>query len=45
VYLGKINGVDYLLEAPDVGMFVQIRPVYFSNGGSPVDAMLHRYWR
>jgi len=44
VYLGIINGVQYLLEAPDVGMFVQVRPVYFSNGGIPVDSMLHRYW-
>ena len=44
VYLGVINGVPYLLEAPDVGMFVQIRPVYYSNSGVPVDSMLHRYW-
>jgi len=44
VYLGLIGGVPYLLEAPDVGMFVQIRPVYYSNGGVPVDSVLHRYW-
>ncbi len=44
VYLGVINGVPYLLEAPDVGMYVQIRPVYYSNFGVPVDSVLHRYW-
>lgn len=44
VYLGVINGVPYLLEAPDVGMYVQIRPVYYSNGGVAVDNVLHRYW-
>jgi cell wall-associated NlpC family hydrolase len=44
VYLGVINGVPYLLEAPDVGMFVQIRPVYYANAGVPVDSVLHRYW-
>ncbi len=44
VYLGVIGGVDYLLEAPDVGMHVQIRPVYRYNNGTPVDAVLHRYW-
>ena len=44
VYLGVIDGTPYLLEAPTVGMYVQIRPVYFSNGGVPVDQMLHRYW-
>ena len=35
VYLGVIDGVDYLLEAPTVGDFVQIRPIYITNGGSP----------
>jgi len=44
IYLGVIGGVPYLLEAPDVGMFVQVRPVYTSNHGVPVDSMLHRYW-
>ncbi len=44
VYLGLISGVPYLLEAPDVGMFVQVRPVYYSNEGVPVDNVLHRYW-
>ena len=44
VYLGVIGGVPYLLEAPDVGKSVQVRPVYFSNGGVPVDGALHRYW-
>jgi cell wall-associated NlpC family hydrolase len=45
VYLGYINGTQYLLEAPDVGMYVQVRPVYFSNGGVAVDSVLHRFWR
>ncbi len=45
VYLGMIGGTRYLLEAPDVGKFVQVRSVYYSNGGIPVDAVLHRYWR
>jgi len=44
VYLGWIGGVQYLLEAPDVGMYVQVRPVYFTNHGVPVDSSLHRYW-
>ena len=44
IYLGLIGGVPYLLEAPDVGMFVQVRPVYFANEGVPVDSVLHRYW-
>ena len=44
VYLGKINGVDYLLEAPTVGSFVQIRAVYSRTSGSAADQMLHRYW-
>ena len=44
IYLGVINGVEYLLEAPSVGDFVHIRPVYFTNGGSPADSVLHRYW-
>jgi len=44
IYLGYIDGTEYLLEAPDVGSFVQIRPVYRSNGGVPVDSVLHRYW-
>ena len=44
VYLGLIKGVPYLLEAPDVGMYVHIRPVYYSNFGVPVDSVLHRYW-
>ncbi|MEP6979481.1 MAG: NlpC/P60 family protein [Nakamurella sp.] len=44
VYLGKINGVDYLLEAPDVNKFVQIRAVYGRSSGSSADGMLHRYW-
>ncbi|RIJ66985.1 hypothetical protein D1871_23215 [Nakamurella silvestris] len=44
IYLGYINGTEYLLEAPDVGSYVQIRPVYRSNGGVPVDSVLHRYW-
>ena len=45
VYLGVIDGVPYLMEAPDVGMYVQVRPVYYSNGGVPVDTVLHRFWK
>lgn len=45
IYLGKIKGVDYLLESPTVGMYVQVRPVYMTNNGLPVDSVLHRYWR
>lgn len=44
VYLGKIDGTPYLLEAPTVGKSVQVRPVYFTNGGLPIDAVMHRYW-
>ena len=44
VYLGVFNGVAYLLEAPSVGDYVHIRPIYFTNGGSGVDGVLHRYW-
>ena len=44
IYLGVINGVPYLLEAPTVGMHVQVRPVYRTNNGLPVDSVLHRYW-
>lgn len=44
IYLGLIDGVPYLLEAPTVGMYVQVRPVYRTNNGVPVDGMLHRYW-
>jgi cell wall-associated NlpC family hydrolase len=39
IYLGMIDGVGYVLEAPDVGRTVSIRAVY----GSP-DSSLHRYW-
>ncbi len=45
VYLGFINGIRYLMEAPDVGKFVQVRPVYYANGGVAVDPVLHRYWK
>ncbi len=45
VYLGLIDGTPYLLEAPTVGMYVQIRPVYYTNDGVSVDSVLHRYWR
>src|SRR5690606_34759405 len=44
IYLGKIDGVPYLLEAPTVGMSVQVRPVYFTNGGLPIDGTMYRYW-
>ena len=39
IYLGAINGVEYVLEAPDVGRTVSIRAVYGSH-----DSDLHRYW-
>lgn len=44
IYLGFIDGVQYLLEAPTVGMNVHIRKIYWSNDGVPADSMLHRYW-
>ena len=40
VYLGRIGGVDYLLEAPDVGLQSRVRPVNWSGA----DPALHRYW-
>ena len=40
VYLGRIGGIDYLLEAPDVGLKIRVRPVNWSGA----DAELHRYW-
>ena len=40
IYLGAINGVEYMLEAPDVGKNVQIRTARW-NGA---DTYLHRYW-
>ena len=45
IYLGLIGGTPYLLEAPTVGMFVQVRPVYYQNDGVAVDSMMHRYWK
>lgn len=44
MYLGLIDGVPYLLEAPTVGMNVSIRKVYDTNAGSPKDSKLHRWW-
>lgn len=44
VYLGTIDGTPYLLEAPTVGRTVQVRPVYFTNGGLPIDSVMYRYW-
>jgi cell wall-associated NlpC family hydrolase len=40
VYLGKIGGVDYLMEAPDVGLQVRVKQVSWCGA----DALLHRYW-
>ena len=40
VYLGKIGGIDYLLEAPDVGLKIRVRPVNWAGA----DPVLHRYW-
>jgi len=39
VYLGIIDGVPYMLEAPNVGKHVHIRDV---RSGS--DSVVHRYW-
>jgi cell wall-associated NlpC family hydrolase len=39
IYLGIIDGVQYVLEAPEVGRTVSIRSMY---GGH--DAVMHRYW-
>ncbi len=39
IFLGAINGIEYVLEAPDVGRTVSIRAVYGSH-----DSELHRYW-
>lgn len=43
IYLGKIDGTAYLLEAPEVGEFVHIKAVY-SGGSMTADSVLHRYW-
>jgi cell wall-associated NlpC family hydrolase len=40
IYLGKIGGVEYLLEAPDVGLQIRVRPVNWSGA----DPVMHRYW-
>lgn len=39
VYLGIVDGVPYMLEAPNVGKHVHIRDV---RSGS--DSVVHRYW-
>ncbi len=44
IYLGTIDGQQYLLEAPYPGANVHIRTVYRSSGGSSADGVLHRYW-
>lgn len=44
MYLGYIDGVQYLLEAPAPGMNIHIRKIYWSNEGQPADTVLHRYW-
>lgn len=44
IYLGTVNGVKYMLEAPYVGGFVRIFTVYASAGGNAKDKKLHRYW-
>jgi len=41
IYLGWIDGVQYMLQAPSVGKQVQVRTVY--TGG--IDPVVHRYWR
>ncbi len=44
IYLGAVDGTEYLLEAPYPGAFVHVRAVYTSSGGNNADAVLHRYW-
>ncbi len=41
IFLGWINGVPYMLQAPSVGKQVQVRTVYTHN----IDPVVHRYWR
>ena len=41
IYLGTINGKQYLLEAPYPGTNIHIRTVNTANA----DTTLHRYWR
>jgi hypothetical protein len=36
--LGEIGGADYLLETPDVGLQIRVRPVNWSGA----DTVLHR---
>lgn len=44
MYLGYIDGTQYLLEAPEPGKNIHIRKIYWSNEGVPADSVLHRYW-
>jgi cell wall-associated NlpC family hydrolase len=44
IYLGAIDGTQYLLEAPYPGAFVHVRSVYTMSGSDPTDSVLHRYW-
>ncbi len=44
MYLGFIDDTQYLLEAPEPGMNIHIRKIYWSNEGVPADSVLHRYW-
>lgn len=44
MYLGYIGGTQYLLEAPQPGMNIHVRKIYWSNEGVPADSVLHRYW-
>ena len=44
IYLGTIDGSQYLLESPYPGAFVHVRTVYSSSGGDHADDVLHRYW-
>lgn len=41
IFLGWIDGVPYMLQAPSVGKQVQVRTVY--AGG--IDPVVHRYWQ
>ncbi|MEJ7649691.1 MAG: NlpC/P60 family protein [Nakamurella sp.] len=40
VFLGQFDGTAYMLQAPQVGKQVQVRPVYYAG----MDPNVHRYW-
>ncbi len=44
MYLGFINGQDYVLEAPEPGRNISIRKAYWSNNGIPAPPDMRRFW-